>query len=156
MEQRFSDLVNYFEGLAMQHRDIKSFCRYELDELLDKTVNISGFPAFVLEGFDFDYAGSRPDDVIKERTGAFCIVDLCDGFDAEKRMQILERNERIADEILLRMVADKRNRHPLLSAFEIASAKGGHYLNPAFRYALCRVSFSFKTKIKEDLSVWKL
>lgn len=155
MEQRCNELVRYFEDLAERHEEIVSFCRYELDELLDKTANISGFPALVLEGFDFDYGSSQPDNVLKERNGAFCVLDVCDGFDAEKRMQVLEHNERIAEDILLKMINDKRERHPLLAAFEISSAKGGHFLNPAFRYALCRVSFSFKTKVKENRAVWK-
>lgn len=155
MDQKFSDIVGYFEQLAARHCDIAAFCRFEVDELLEKTVNIPGFPALVLEGFDFDYGSSQPDNVLKERNGAFCLVDVCDGFDSSKRMEVLERNERIAEEILMKMVEDKRKRHPLLSSFEIASAKGGHYLNPAFRYAICRVSFSFKTKVREGLDVWK-
>lgn len=155
MQQRYSAIGDYFEKLATSHSGIKEFCRYELDELLDRTANISGFPALVLEGFDFDYAGSSPDNVVKSRNGAFCLVGKCDVANARERTETMERLEMIGEQILMKMVADKRNRNPLLTTFEIASAEGVHYANPMLGYVMCRISFSFRTKITEDLTVWQ-
>lgn len=155
MQGKYNDIADYFESLAKSHRRIKEYYRYELDELLDHTANIKKFPALVLEGFDFDYSGSVPDHVLKNRNGAFCLVEKCDLTNAKLRTDTLEALETIAEQILVRMVTDKRNRHPLLTCFEISSAEGAHFANPALGLVLCRVSFSFKTQIKEDISVWQ-
>ena len=34
MQQNYTDIADYFEQLADKHKQIKTFCRYELDELL--------------------------------------------------------------------------------------------------------------------------
>ncbi len=155
MQQKYNDIADYFGSLSKKHKGIKTFCRYELDELLDRTVSIEGFPALVLEGFDFDYSGSVPDNVLKNRNGAFCIVGTCDTTNARQRTDKLEQLEIIAEQILIKMVTDKKNHHPLLTGFEIASAEGIHFVNPMLGYVFCRISFSFKTKITEDLTVWQ-
>ena len=143
MQQNYTDIADYFEQLADKHKQIKTFCRYELDELL------------VVEGFDFDFAGSSPDNILKNRHGAFSIVDKCDIFNPAKRCETLERTEIIAGQILSKMVDDKRQRLPLMTSFEINSAEGLNFINPILGYAFCRISFTFKTKIGEDLTVWQ-
>lgn len=155
MEQKYNDIGDYFALLAGKHKDVKVFCRYELDELLYQTVSIEAFPALVLEGFDFNYAGSQTDNVLKSRNGAFCVVAACDVADARLRTEMFEKLEIIGEQVLMKMVDDKRNRNPLLTGFEIASAEGGHFVNLALGYVFCRISFSFRTKITEDLTVWQ-
>lgn len=155
MQQKYNDIADYFSQLATKHKGIKTFCRYELDELLDRTASIEGFPSLVLEGFDFDYSGSTADNVLKNRNGAFCMVTTCDTLNARERTDSLEKMETIAEQILIKMVTDKKQRHPLLTGFEIASAEGVHFVNPALGYVLCRISFSFKTKTTEDLNLWQ-
>lgn len=155
MQQNYNDIGDYFALLAGKHKDVKAFCRYELDELLDRTVSIKAFPALVLEGFDFNYAGSQADNVLKSRNGAFCLVAACDVTDARRRTETLEKLEIISEQVLMKMVDDKRNRNTLLTGFDIASAEGVHFVNPALGYVMCRISFSFRTKINEDLTVWQ-
>lgn len=155
MQQSYNQIGDYFGGLAIRHKGIQTYCRYELDELLDMSISIPGFPALVLEGFDFDYGGSVADNVLKNRNGAFCLVDKCDVTDARKRTDVLERLEIIGEQILMKMTDDKRKGNPLLTSFDIGSAEGVHFVNPAMGYVFCRINFSFKTKITEDLSVWQ-
>ena len=155
MQQNYTDIADYFEQLADKHKQIKTFCRYELDELLSKTASIKAFPCLVVEGFAFDFAGSSPDNILKNRHGAFSIVDKCDIFNPAKRCETLERTEIIAGQILSKMVDDKRQRLPLMTSFEINSAEGLNFINPILGYAFCRISFTFKTKIGEDLTVWQ-
>lgn len=155
MQQSYNQIGDYFGELASRHKGIQTYCRYELDELLDMSISIPGFPALVLEGFDFDYGGSMTDNVLKNRNGAFCLVDKCDVTDARKRTDVLERLEIIGEQILMKMVDDKRKGNPLLTSFDIGSAEGVHFVNPAMGYVFCRINFSFKTKIAEDLSVWQ-
>lgn len=64
MKQEYSDIANYFQDLAQKHKEIKEFKRYELDELLSNAM-FACYPALVLEGFDFDFSGSSPDNVLK-------------------------------------------------------------------------------------------
>lgn len=156
MQQKYTDIENYFECLSREHLEIKTFCRYELEELLDKTCSIQGFPALILEGFDFDYSGSTPDNILKNRTGAFCIVNNCDVFNSKERTETCENNEIIAEQILMRMVSDKKKRLPLLTGFDITSAEGFHFVNPVLGYVFCRINFSFKTKITENTKIWEL
>ena len=155
MEQKYNDIGNYFDDLAKRHKEIKEFTRFELDELLGQSINFQEYPVFVLEGFDFDYAGSSPGNIIKSRNGAFCIVDICDTKCASSRMEMMEKTEAIAQEFLMKMVEDKDNRHKLLTTFSIADAEGVHALNPQKGLVMCRITFSFKTKIREETGVWE-
>lgn len=155
MQQNYTDIADYFEQLSNRHKQIKTFCRYELDELLSKTASIKAFPCLVVEGFDFDFAGSSPDNILKNRHGAFSVVDKCDIFNPAKRCEALERTEIIAGQILVKMVDDKRQRLPLMTSFEINSAEGLNFINPLLGYVFCRITFTFKTKIEEDLTIWQ-
>ena len=74
MQQNYTDIADYFEQLADKHKQIKTFCRYELDELLSKTASIKAFPCLVVEGFDFDFAGSSPDNILKNIISSFGFV----------------------------------------------------------------------------------
>ncbi len=62
MPASFSQLVSYFETLALQHNDIrhsnakKHFFRMELDEVMDGVNRTDvAFPKLVLEGYSFDF-----------------------------------------------------------------------------------------------------
>lgn len=155
MHQNYNDIGNYFADLANRHKEIKEFTRFELDELLGQSISFGEYPVFVLEGFDFDYAGSTPGNIIKSRNGAFCIIDICDTTSELSRMEVMEKTEAIAQQFLLKMEEDKCNRHPLLTTFSMADAVGEHALNPQKGLVMCRITFSFKTKIREDVSVWE-
>lgn len=153
MKQSYSEVAAYFKSLCNQHKDLKDFNCFELDELLSDA-NFTKYPALNIEGFDYDFSGSTPDNVTKNRNGAFCIVDKCDVRDQTERMTVLDRIDNIAEQLLVRMVKDKRDLNPLLTTFEIASVEGLHFVNPALGIVFCRILFSFKTKITEDQSVW--
>lgn len=155
MHQNYNDIGNYFEDLAKRHKEIKAFTRFEFDDLLGQSINIQEYPAFGLEGFDFDYSGSTPDNIIKSRNGAFCIIDICDATSISSRMEAMEKTEAIAQQFLMKMIDDKRNRNPVLTTFSIAEAEGVHVLIPEQRLVACRITFSFKTKIREDTDVWE-
>jgi len=155
MQQNYNDIGNYFADLAKKHKEIKEFTRFELDELLGQSINFQEYPVFVLEGFDFDYAGSTPDNIIKSRNGGFLVIDTCDLTCPNSRMEVMEKVEAIAQQFLMKMTEDKCNRHPLLTTFSMADAVGEHALNPQKGLVMCRITFSFKTKIKEDVDVWE-
>lgn len=154
MKQEYSDIANYFQDLAQKHKEIKEFKRYELDELLSNAM-FTSYPALVLEGFDFDFSGSSPDNVLKNRTGGFNIVLPCNINNAEERTQTLDHLETIGDQFIMKIAKDKKERHPLLTAFDLSSIEGIHFANPAHGIVFCRYTFTLRTKIVEDLSVWE-
>ena len=154
MTQIYSDIADYFEELASKHKAIKEFERYELDELLSNAM-FTQYPALALEGFDFDFAGSMPDNILKNRSGAFCIVCPCDINNAEERTKALDNIESIGDQIIMKIAKDKRERHKLLTAFDLGSVEGLHFANPALGIVFCRYTFTLKTKVAEDITVWE-
>lgn len=154
MKQEYSDIANYFESLAQKHKEIKQFERYELDELLSNAM-FTRYPALALEGFDFDYTGSTPDNILKNRAGGFCIVDTCDIKNVEERTKVLDHLESIGDQIIMKIAKDKQARNPLITYFEIGSVEGLHFANPALGIVFCRYTFTLKTKISEDSTVWE-
>ncbi|MCD4681127.1 MAG: hypothetical protein K8S00_12150 [Bacteroidales bacterium] len=118
METRFSEIIAYFENIARKHVAIghtdeeKHFFRLELDEVLTGLNSKINFPALILEGYDFDFTDSRSDNVIKNRSGAFILLDHCrDNHDFDRIHQIWDNLEEIGDDILIKILKDKRDRN---------------------------------------------
>ena len=115
MNTKFSDVIAYFKMLASQHVSIghslaeKHFYRFEIDEVLSgiKTIN---YPALILEGYRFFLTDKQSDNVLKERTGAFILLDhLSDVTDYDAMHELWDRLESICDDIIARIKADKHN-----------------------------------------------
>ncbi|MGQ7868693.1 hypothetical protein [Sunxiuqinia sp. sy24] len=130
MAAKFLDLISYFENLARRHVAIrhtdkeKHFFRLELDEVLGG-MNRSdvSFPMLILEGYSFDYTDNKSDNLLKNRRGAFMLIDhLSDTSDYNRMHQIWEEMEQIGDDILAKIKADKRNpQTPAVRNFDFAS-----------------------------------
>jgi len=108
-------LIAYFRTLAAQHVAIghssaeKHFYRIELEEILSGLKNVS-YPALILEGYRYSLQDKQSDNILKNRTGAFCLVDhLTDPGDFDGIDTIYDNMEAICDDILARIKADKRN-----------------------------------------------
>ncbi len=115
MNTKFSDLIQYFKTLATQHVAIghsaneKHFYRFELDEILTNIRDVN-YPALILEGYRFSLNDKKSDNVMKERTGAFVLIDhLHDGFDFDEMHELWDRLETICDDLITRIKSDKRN-----------------------------------------------
>jgi hypothetical protein len=128
----FSQLVSYFEALARQHKDIrhsdaqKHFFRMELDEVMDGVNRTDvAFPMLVLEGYSFDFTDQRSDNPIKNRRGAFLLIDhVSDQSDFNRIESVWDRMEAIGDDILRRIKADKRNpAAPAVRGFDLDSVE---------------------------------
>lgn len=132
MAAEFADLVSYFERLAREHIEIKHsasekhFYRFEVEELLVGMITKIKYPALVLEGYDFMYQDSGSDNVIKKRNGAFMLLThVTDPLDFNAIAQAIDRMEKIGDDILVRMRADKASRAvPVLRGFNIYESDG--------------------------------
>jgi hypothetical protein len=116
MASRFSDIIAYFKKLASEHisighsEDEKHFYRYEIDEVLGGLKDIN-YPAFILEGYRYGYIDNKSDNFLKERTGAFILLQHLDDIgDYDQIHQIWDDLEEICDDIIARIKADKSKK----------------------------------------------
>lgn len=126
----FTQLVSYFENLARLHVDIghsdseKHFFRMEVDEVLGG-INRTDvkFPFLILEGYGYDFTDNKSDNMLKNRRGAFMLIDhVSDKSDFEAIQTVWEKMEEIGDKLLVRMKADKRNPlAPAIRDFDFSS-----------------------------------
>ena len=114
---KFSALVAYFENLARMHKDIghtdseKHFFRMEVDEVL-AGINRTDveYPFLILEGYGYDFTDSKSDNLLKNRRGAFMLLDhVSDPSDFDAIHDVWDHMEEIGDELLVKMKTDKRN-----------------------------------------------
>jgi hypothetical protein len=114
---KLSQLVSYFENLARSHKDIghsdleKHFFRMEVDEVL-AGINRTDvqYPFLILEGYSYDFTDNKSDNLLKNRRGAFILMDhVSDPSDYQSIQQVWENMEEIGDQLLIRIKADKRN-----------------------------------------------
>jgi len=132
MAAKFSQLVTYFENLARTHVDIghtdqeKHFFRMEVDEVL-AGINRTDvkYPFLILEGYGYDFTDSKSDNLLKNRSGAFMLLDhVSDSSDFEAIHAVWDHMEEIGDEILVRMKTDKRNPlTPVIRDFQFSTSQ---------------------------------
>lgn len=130
---KFTDLITYFENLARTHVDIrhsdseKHFFRMEIDEVL-AGINRTDVktPFLILEGYGFDYTDNKSDNLLKNRSGAFVLLDhVSDSTDFDAIHAVWDRMEQIGEEIIIRIKADKRNPlTPVIREFDFSQVEG--------------------------------
>lgn len=160
---KFSDYVAYHEYLAEMHKDInhklveKHFFRFELEDVFTTLGDKVNFPAYILEGYEFNYEDSKSDNVIKSRNGAFMILYYCgDETKYDLINSLYEQAEKIGDEIIARMLADKKsNKIPVVRIFDISATRGRMIANSAQGYYGMRYEISLKGPAANDIDISK-
>ncbi len=165
MSANFSDLIAYFEKLARLHKSIghsdseKHFFRMEIDEVLAgiNRTNVTT-PFLVLEGYSYDFTDNKSDNLIKNRHGAFLLLDkISDKSDYDKIQQVWNAMESIGDDILSKIKQDKKSRKvPVIQDFDfaqveatlIASDMDNHY-GIRYTYSISSVHLT-----EPDKNVW--
>jgi len=129
---KFSALVTYFENLARMHRDIghsdskKHFFRMEVDEVLSGITRTDvAYPFLILEGYGYDFSDSKSDNLLKNRRGAFMLLDhVSDPSDFDAIHAVWDHMEEIGDELLVRMKTDKYNPlAPVIRDFQFSTSE---------------------------------
>lgn len=124
---KFSDLITYFENMARLHKDIahtdseKHFFRMEVDEVLAGINRTDvNYPMLILEGYSFDFTDNLSDNILKNRRGAFILMDhVADMSDYDEIHEKWDELEVIGDEILAKIRSDKRNpATPVVRSFD--------------------------------------
>ena len=161
---KFSDLVTYFENLAKKHKAIlhseeeRHFFRFEIDEVL-AGINRSdvNYPMLILEGYSFDYTDNKSDNLLKNREGAFVLLDhVPDSTDFMAIHEIWDALEVIGDDILAKIRADKRNPlTPAVRNFGYDSVKAQLIMNEVGSSAGIRFSFTITSPASTDVNTSK-
>jgi hypothetical protein len=162
MKNNFTELINYFENIAflhikIQHTDSeKHFFRFELDEVLNG-INRSdvAYPMLILEGYSYDYTDNKSDNILKNRSGAFILLDHCpDISDYGKVHEIWDNLESIADDILIKIKSDKRNPlTPVVRGFEFSSVESKLIANEIGNSIGLRITFTISSPVSSDIDV---
>ncbi len=100
----YLDYINYFESIAaefLNHTPTeKHFFRMGLEEFLNGLQTSVNYPAMLLDKYDYKYIDNGSDDVMKERTIAFLIIDnASDTEDYTRIDNIFDFTENIIDRI---------------------------------------------------------
>ena len=132
MAAKFSQLVSYFENLARKHKEIghtdteKHFFRMEIDEVL-AGINRTDVkhPFLILEGYSYDFMDNKSDNLLKNRRGAFVLLDhVADPTNFDAIHDVWDHMEEIGDELLIKMKADKYNPlAPVIRNFEFSTSE---------------------------------
>ena len=109
----YLNYISYFENLANEYlghtSEEKHFFRKGLEEFLNGLQTSVNYPAMLLDSYDFKYNDNGADDVNKERTIAFLIIDnAADTEDYNRIDEIYNNTEAIIDNIFNRLRADMR------------------------------------------------
>lgn len=146
---RLNQLTGYFEDIASRNVDLKhtkTECHFTKRTLEDILLDMRGsdlfYPLLNLEPYDFDFTDSESDNVHKNNHLAFSIIKTVeDATNASLKFEAWDICEEIGDEILIKILGDKRKRQPPLSGFLIAESKGIPFENKGdklvgFRYEI--------------------
>jgi len=150
----FSDLIGYFRGMAEHHVQIchseteKHFFRFEVDEVL-AGINRTDvtYPLLVLEGYSFDFTDQKSDNLIKNRSGAFILLDqITDQTDYGQVHRVWDTLEQIGDDILARIRSDKQSRLvPVVRDFNLDSVQASLLINAFGSNAGIRYTFTISS-----------
>jgi len=163
MKAKFAEFVDYFEQLAREHVDIrhtdkeKHFFRIELEEILTGLKSKIRYPALILESYDFVFKDQNSDNVHKEVSCAFDIIDIVkDGGNYDLIHATWHRMEEIGDEICIRILDDKRSRKiDVLSHFHLTNVKGNLLVDMNLMHYGVRYEFVVSWPVINDIDPLK-
>jgi hypothetical protein len=156
---RFSEFISYFETLAREHKSIlhsdaeKHFFRMELDEVLAGINRTDvNFPILALEGYAFGFNDYRSDNILKNREGAFMLIDhVSDPSDYEAVHEIWDELESIATEIIRRIRKDKAGKKiAVVRDFNVESVRGTLIMNEIGNQVGIRLTYSTSSSENTD------
>lgn len=162
MSATFSDLIQYFDLLARQHTDIghsdlqKHFFRMELDEVLAGINRTDvAHPFLILEGYSYGFTDEKADNIIKNRSGAFMLLDnVPDPSDYNRVNEVWQHMEEIGDELLRRIRSDKYIV-PVVRSFQLEEVKAELLALEITNLFGIRYTYSLSSPLPMDLNPLK-
>lgn len=158
-ENRFNDLIAYFEKIAREHVLIqhsvtsRKFFRFELDEVLSGMTGAKiNFPCLIMEGYRFGFRDEKSDNPQKQRSGAFILADHVKDFgDYDRISEVYDTLESIGDDIIARIKQDKRNLNEPVRNFNISSVEGSLIATEFGNLHGIRFTFELSSKFTFDV-----
>ena len=149
--KKFTDLVAYFQALANGHKHIKDFYRFEFDEVLTSLRDIET-PCLILEGYKFSFTDNKSDNILKTRSGAFILLDhVRDIGDYDLIHSTWDSLEKIGDDILARIKADKNNPESPVRNFPLENVEGHLLSTEMGNYYGIRFTFDIVFRFNADV-----
>ncbi|NQU84320.1 MAG: hypothetical protein HQ541_01035 [Mariniphaga sp.] len=157
---KFSDLITYFEDLARNHVSIlhtdqeNHFFRFEIDEMLSAHFRSdTNFIFLALEGYNYGFTDNNSDNLLKNRHGAFVLMDhISDLSDYATIHQKWDELEIIGDDIIAKIKSDKRNPlFPVIRDFKFDSITGDLILNEVAGGVGIRFTFTLTSPTPNDV-----
>jgi len=107
----YTDYTAYFRQLAIDFLGDsdteKHFYRKGLEEFLQGLQTVVNYPAMLLDRYDYKYSDNGADNVMKDRTIAFMIIDNAVDIEDYNRIdEIFDFTENIVDQIFNRVRED--------------------------------------------------
>ena len=159
METNYKELEEYFENLATQHVYIKNtpeekhFYRIDVEEYLTK-IDSALFPFLSLERAEFGLSSPNNDNISKNRTVAFMIVNKFTNEDFDRMNEIYDETEEVAEDIINRIINDvqKLNFPKLLRDVQISSIALQHLPNISIEnYCGVRVTMGIQSRYEKEV-----
>ena len=127
----------------------------EIDEVL-AGINRTDvyYPMLILEGYGFGFTDNRSDNLLKNREGAFVLLDhITDISDYNVIHQKWDELEEIATEILLKIKADKRNPlTPVVRNFDFDNINGSLIINQVGNDVGLRVTYTISSPVNNEIN----
>ncbi|MFZ4706286.1 MAG: hypothetical protein ACOYMF_09805 [Bacteroidales bacterium] len=147
----FSDLVAYFKNISEKHVDLKGFYRFELDEILTSLRDVQT-PCLIMEGYKFNFIDNKSDNILKSRGGAFVLIDHIDDIgDFDSIHTCWDNLEIIADDILAKIKADKRDPLTPVKHLDFESVDGQLVASELNSYYGIRITFNILCKFDSEI-----
>ena len=156
----FSDLIEYFKNIARNHVDIghsdseKHFFRMEIEEVLGG-INRSdvAYPLLILEGYSFSLSDNKSDNLLKDRSGAFILLDhVPDPSDFDKIHENWDHLEEIGTDIAIRLKHDKQSRLiPVIRDFDFDSLDASLIMNEVGNDIGIRFTYNIISPLANDV-----
>lgn len=135
MNTTLLDFITYLEGLAAAHVEIAhnaathpAFIKFYDADDIQGTVRhkVKHLPCVMVKDYDFSYRDNKSDNLHKVREIEFIVIDkLGRNVAAEDVYAVWNRTEEIGEEMVIRMVDDKRNRrNQAVINFDLNAVRG--------------------------------
>lgn len=166
MVNKIAAIYTYFETLASQHKEIKSFYRKYIDEVLSGIhADDIEYPALVVEDFDWQLTGLKAEDRSRVISLGFHIIkDHKDrnNFDAQRLAE--QSCEPIALDIIARIYKDEElfanNEFHPVKYFNTESIQGqflGRNTYSEFQYGVrYQVEIHMPIEVGFDINKWEI
>ena len=156
----YKELEEYFEALATVNVYIKNtakrktFYRIDVEEYLTNIDSVN-YPFFSLERAEFGLSSPNPDNISKNRTVAFMIVDKFANDDFDQQNIIYDATEKVGEQYINRILNDVETLAlpKLLRNLDINSIALQHLpANTVEKYCGVRVTMGIQSRYEKEVN----